>query len=82
MTYCKRHFQNLRDTSMEKLIDKLTKVVAEDRLKWIRTRVVRMYSYWTKAMKAFESRVNVTHQPRKKVSISQWITKNQVSKNQ
>ena len=54
---------------MEKLMDKLTKVVSESRLKWIRTRVVRMYSYWTKAMKEFQSRVNVTDKPVKKVNI-------------
>lgn len=53
---------------MEKLIDKLTNVVAESRLKWIRKRVVRMYSYWTKAMKDFQSRLNVTEKPMKKVS--------------
>jgi hypothetical protein len=50
-------------------MDKLTKVVSESRLKWIRTRVVRMYSYWTKAMKEFQSRVNVTDKPVKKVNI-------------
>lgn len=54
---------------MEKLMDKLTKVVAEDRLKWIRTRVVRMYSYWEKAMQALQSRVNVTEKPVKKVRL-------------
>ncbi|CAB3990157.1 alpha-1,6-mannosylglyco 6-beta-N-acetylglucosaminyltransferase A [Paramuricea clavata] len=60
---------NLKGTSMEKLMDKLTKVVSESRLKWIRTRVVRMYSYWTKAMKEFQSRVNVTDKPVKKILI-------------
>ncbi len=53
---------------MEKLMDKLTNVVSESRLKWIRSRVVRMYSYWTKAMKELQSRVNVTDKAMKKVS--------------
>ena len=53
---------------MEKLMDKLTNVVSASRLKWIRTRVVRMYSYWEKAKKEFESRVNITDKPVKKVS--------------
>ena len=53
---------------MEKLMDKLTNVVSASRLKWIRTRVVRMYSYWTKAMKEFQSRVNVTEKPVRNVS--------------
>jgi hypothetical protein len=55
---------------METLTDKLTNVVSGSRLKWIRTRVVRMYSYWTKAMKELQSRVNVTDKPAKKVSSS------------
>ena len=54
---------------MEKIIDKLTNAVSASRLRWIRTRVVRMYSYWTKAMKELQSRVNVTDKPMKKASV-------------
>ena len=61
------YLQDLNGTSADKLLDKLTNVVSESRLKWIRTRIFRMYSYWTKAMKELRSRVDVSGKRAKKV---------------
>ncbi|XP_046860025.1 alpha-1,6-mannosylglycoprotein 6-beta-N-acetylglucosaminyltransferase A-like isoform X2 [Xenia sp. Carnegie-2017] len=60
---------DLRGTSLEHLIGKLTNVISESRLNWIRSRVVRMYSYWEKGRRELKKRVNIVDKPRMKILI-------------
>ena len=52
---------------MNKLMDKLTNVMASSRLAWIRLRAERMWDYWVDGLDELQARVNATDKPKKKV---------------